>query len=169
MSTQKAASVRLAELEAEGVEVEPVWGNDYRLTVDLDTPEARVEFPRRFAALIQYVPGLTIVKQWPSRGGVGEHVHIVSGHRLGFQTRAAYQAFLGSDPLREMLGYFDVNNAMEEDPFVLFKPAEVICQDCGEKALNGYVAGDLCERMAKRNACVPETVCGGRLDGPRTT
>ena len=122
MSTQKAASVRLAELEAEGVEVEPVWGNDYRLTVDLDTPEAIAEFPRRFAALIQHVSDLTIVEHWTSRSGVGEHVYIVSGRRLGFQTRAVYQAFLGSDPLREMLGYFDVNNCAEEDPFVLFKP-----------------------------------------------
>ena len=41
-----------------------------------------------------------------------------------------------------------------------------VCQDCGEKALPGYVAGDRCERLAKRNACVPATVCGGRLDEP---
>jgi hypothetical protein len=41
---------------------------------------------------------------------------------------------------------------------------EPVCQDCGEKALSGYVAGDRCERLAKRNGCVPETVCGGRLD-----
>lgn len=30
--------------------------------------------------------------------------------------------------------------------------AKPVCQDCGEKALPGYVAGDRCER------------CGGRLD-----
>ena len=43
-----------------------------------------------------------------------------------------------------------------------------VCQDCGEKGLPGFVAGDRCERLAKRNACVPETVCGGWLDPPES-
>ena len=41
-----------------------------------------------------------------------------------------------------------------------------VCQDCGEKALPGYVAGDRCARLKRRNGCVPVTVCGGRLDQP---
>jgi hypothetical protein len=132
MSTQKSATVKLAELKAEGVQVDVVWGSDYTLTVDLDTQEAQLEFVRRFAALLQKVPGLEIVDEWTSRGGVGKHYVISSKQRLGFQTRAAFQAFLGSDPLREMLGWFDVNNNAEEDPFVLFKPFKAkyrICQD----------------------------------------
>lgn len=122
MSTQKAASQRLRELEAEGMKVEPIWGDDYTLTVDLDTPEAIAEFPRRFAVLLQHQYNLDIIEKWQSQGGIGEHVWIQSGSRLGFQTRAAFQAFLGSDPLREMLGWFNVNNQEEEDPFVLFRP-----------------------------------------------
>lgn len=33
-----------------------------------------------------------------------------------------------------------------------------VCQDCGEKALPGYVAGDRCARLRKNK------LCGGRLD-----
>jgi len=63
------------------------------------------------------------------------------------------EAFMGSDCITFPIVCPDCEN----------RP---VCQDCGEKALNGYVAGDRCERLAKRNACVPETVCGGRLDAP---
>lgn len=33
-----------------------------------------------------------------------------------------------------------------------------VCQDCGEKALPGYVAGDRCARAMRGK------LCGGRLD-----
>ena len=56
--------------------------------------------------------------------------------------------------------------ASEPDDDYDWEISRPVCQDCGEKALPGYVAGDRCERLAKRNACVPETVCGGRLDKP---
>jgi len=121
MSTQKPVSVALAELAADGIHVEPVWGNDYTLTVDLDTQEAILEFPRRLKAMQQHIE-IATVGEWKSRSGGGRHYQIASRRRLGFQTRAALQAFLGSDPLREMLGWFNVNNQREEDPFVLFKP-----------------------------------------------
>jgi hypothetical protein len=56
---------------------------------------------------------------------------------------------------------FEAKNEDEE-----YERSKPVCQDCGEKALPGYVAGDRCERLRKRNACVPATVCGGRLDEP---
>jgi len=41
-----------------------------------------------------------------------------------------------------------------------------VCQDCGEKGLPGYVAGDRCARtvVSQRNGVKVE--CGGRLDSP---
>ena len=121
MSHQKPARVKLAELKAEGVNVEPVWGDDYHLTVDLDTPESIRAFPHLLKALQERM-SVKLVESWTSRSGVGQHHYLRLNRRTSFQERAALQAFLGSDPLREMLGFLDVNNAEEEDPFVLFKP-----------------------------------------------
>ena len=41
-----------------------------------------------------------------------------------------------------------------------------VCQDCGERGLPGYVAGDRCARVvvSQRNGVKVE--CGGRLDPP---
>jgi hypothetical protein len=122
MSHQKPARVKLAELQAEGVQVEAVWGDDYHLTVDLDTPEAIREFPHLLKAL-QERRKAEVIDTWTSRSGVGRHYYLLLDRRTSFQERAALQAFLGSDPLREMLGFFDVNNCAEQDPFVLFRPA----------------------------------------------
>jgi len=63
----------------------------------------------------------------------------------------------------ELRLYFDSRFPAGDDDYD-WEISRPICQDCGEKALPGYVAGDRCERLAKRNGCVPETVCGGRLD-----
>lgn len=38
-----------------------------------------------------------------------------------------------------------------------------VCQDCGEKALPGYVAGDQCARLSGSGERI---ACGGRLDPP---
>lgn len=122
MSHERPAGLRLAELKEAGIDVVPIWGDDYHLTVDLDGDKAVSEFEKRWNALQERVPGLFLIDRWTSRSGNGQHVYIGSEKRLGFQTRATLQAFLGSDPLREMLGWFDVNNCGEEDPFVLFQP-----------------------------------------------
>lgn len=106
-------------LEA-GDSIDMVWGDDYTLTVDLDTPEAQKEFDRRLRSLQEYMV-VSVLDSWESRHG-GEHVVLKLHQRMGFRDRAAVQAFLGSDPLREMLGWLDVNNQPKEDPFVLFKP-----------------------------------------------
>lgn len=121
MSHQKPAKIALEEYRRSGYNVEPVWGNDYYLTVDLDTIEAISAFDYRLEVLQERMSAV-VEGRWHSKSHQGEHVYIKLNKRTSYKDRAALQAFLGSDPLREMLGWFDVNNQQEEDPFVLFRP-----------------------------------------------
>lgn len=111
----------LEEKQRDGYKLELVMGADTLLTVDLDHPHAIERFGQRLKILNEQGVFARKLDEWQSKSGVGWHVLVLLDTPLGFQQRAVYQAFLGSDPTRELLGYFNVNNRGSE-PFCLFRP-----------------------------------------------
>jgi len=119
MSKMQDIATSAAEKRAEGYEFEVVMGSPTLLTIDLDTEDAIAAFDKRLEILQQRI-ACRRLDCWPSKNG-GQHVVVILDVPMDWQKRAMFQAFLGSDPTRELLGYFNVNNKGSE-PFCLFKP-----------------------------------------------
>jgi len=121
----------LAAAHEAGWTVEPIYGDEHTLLLDLDTPESELLYAKNFNVAQRWI-GLVEIARWKSKSGVNTHV-VVSAPTtaLSLRERAALQAFLGSDPTRELCSWFQardggVGKVLREDPHVLFKP-------CGTK------------------------------------
>jgi hypothetical protein len=119
--SNKPIDATLQDKRNEGYRLELVMGADTLLTIDLDHQHAIDRFEQRLKILNEQGVFARKLDEWTSKGGTGRHVMVLLDYPLNFQQRAVYQAFLGSDPTRELLGYFNVNNKGSE-PFCLFKP-----------------------------------------------
>lgn len=92
----------LKRMRAEGfVTVEPKADE---LQIDIDTEEQLELFWKQYAVLKREYNGTTIVRNTPSRNGLpGRHIIIRMDWDLEPWERIAWQAALGSDPMRELL------------------------------------------------------------------
>jgi hypothetical protein len=118
MSEIRDITDAVEKLRNEGWLFEVVMADSYTLTIDLDTKEAIEKFDERLETLQKYL-SCRKLDEWPSKRK-GKHVRVALDEQMDVQSRAVMQAFLGSDPTREMLGYFDTRSGQE--PFCLFKP-----------------------------------------------
>jgi hypothetical protein len=98
-----------------------VMGDDFTLTLDLDTPEAVDVFTVNLA-ILQQIEEISEMDRWASKNGVGVHIKLRTKYRYYSDQRAGIQALLGSDPKREALGYVNGRKFPKEEPFCLFKP-----------------------------------------------
>lgn len=106
-----------------GRDFDVVMGDDFTLTLDLDTPEAIEVFTTNLA-ILQQVEEVTVMDSWKSKSGVGMHVKLRTKYRYYADQRAGIQAVLGSDSKREALAFVNARRFPKEEPFALFKPKE---------------------------------------------
>ena len=102
--------------------------NDYTLLLDLDNPEALAVFNINLTILQQHLE-VVVHDRWPSKSSTKiyphEHVVLKLGNPLTQVRRFALQAFLGSDPRRELLNCLGFCFWGVVGGNVLFKPAPV--------------------------------------------
>lgn len=94
-------------------------GNDYTLLLDYDEiseEQARKKLNERLC-LFGDVFKLRIDGQWLSRSGHGVHFKIKLWEPMVLKDRITYQALLGSDWKREMLGLWEADDNLE--PFLI--------------------------------------------------
>lgn len=91
------------------------------LLLDLDTPEALVQFDRVLPKLAENF-GPIQIDEWKSKSG-NTHAKITLSSEFPIAIRLALQAALGSDGIREVLAVKRMLNGCVE-PSVLFKPKE---------------------------------------------
>ena len=96
-----------------------VESSDSQLLLDLDTADDLLRYNSVFSHL-RNVFALREVDRWKSKSGKGLHV-VVACNPLPFPERAALQACLGSDPIREGLA-IAMHRDGKKDPSVLFMP-----------------------------------------------
>lgn len=120
MSQGQSIDKALKQVRAAGFDVEAVIGNDELLTLDLDNDLQLAVYEENIKILQGYIEAVEI-ERWQSKSGKGWHVIVEIADPLTAPQRAGLQAMLGSDPKRELLGYFNVNNR-DVEPFVLFRP-----------------------------------------------
>ncbi len=122
MSQGQSIDKALRQVQAQGFDVEAVVGNDRLLTLDLDNDLALAVYEENLPILQQYM-GCREITRWQSKSGKGWHAVVELDYPYHYTWRAGFQAMLGSDPKRELLGYFNINNR-DSEPFVLFKPKQ---------------------------------------------
>ncbi len=107
---------------------ELVVASDHQLLLDIDEQTTvdllhlRPDFDRVFSLIDEKFCGAEVVDSWRSRRG-NLHVVIEIGNSVTDQLACALQASLGSDPMREALGAWELQH---EDRTVrcLFKPRQ---------------------------------------------
>ena len=98
------------------------------LLIDIDSEESLKNFEATFAKFDLHVMRILTVVRYPSRsGGTGlpqEHVVLTLERDITPTERVMFQAFLGSDPMRELLSYVRILN---DDPGpTLFVDREIV-------------------------------------------
>lgn len=73
------------------------------LQIDLDNDTHRDAFERSFEIFNRELGGNFQMQRTRSKSGAGEHIRIKLGFDLDVWQRIAWQAALGSDPVRELL------------------------------------------------------------------
>jgi len=117
--------------------VEPVYGDEHTLLLDLDSPESEVTYQKNFEiATRRHWIDLIETERWRSKSG-NTHVVLKTSQTLNLRERSALQAFLGSDLTRELCSWYQAREgetgAIREDPHVLFRPKTL------EKAITDQV------------------------------
>lgn len=97
--------------------------NDIQL--DLDNPSLdNSTLDRAISILNSNGVPVSIVKRLPSKSGIGEHVYLSWPKPLTELERLLLQACLGSDRVRELLGYFRHLRGIEPVSCLFEKPEE---------------------------------------------
>lgn len=94
-----------------------------KLLLDLDSPAAVVQFEKTLPIIQRWMEAVE-TGRWLSKGG-NLHVVITLGEELPMANRLFLQAVLGSDGIREFLGFCRLQNGVEE-PSLLFRPRSVV-------------------------------------------
>jgi hypothetical protein len=105
---------------------EVVYGSEWTLQIDLDSPAAIYAFENQCALLFQRrEPPWTRVERWTSKSGEGEHVVLHLKEPTPILERILLQAALGSDIKRELIAWDSVKNN-RDNPLVLFRPKDPV-------------------------------------------
>lgn len=99
----------IAKCEAEGLVV--CYPKEDELFIDIDNEKHYEEYQRTSAILFREAD-ITQVKETISKSGTGKHIRIKMPFAMSDVERIAWQAALGSDPVRELLSML---RYMEED------------------------------------------------------
>ncbi len=99
----------------------PTYPADNELQIDLDNETHKAAFERSFCILQRELPEL-IAHRSVSRSGVGQHVRIKLPFVVTPMERIAWQAALGSDPVRELLSCLRCMRG-DAEPTMLIEPA----------------------------------------------
>jgi hypothetical protein len=102
------------------------------LLLDLDTSQQRDQYKVMFKRFNHLVKGANESDRWASKSGDGIHVVVTLPEPRPIEDRLLFQAVLGSDPVREMLG-LALLRAGEANPIMLFKPAAIASVEGGAK------------------------------------
>ncbi len=131
-----------------------IYPKNNELLIDLDTEEQVSQFERLITILSENYPELIVPQtidgresysiSWTSKGGEpGKHVKITLSRDLSPIERIAFQAALGSDPVRELLSLIRLEKRdfkptlFVEDPRTFpttkLNPEDYTCFECVEK------------------------------------
>jgi hypothetical protein len=107
----------------------PFESHSRLLMIDLDKSENEAVFDRNFPVLCQHMPGVVGPFKTTSKSGK-KHAYIQIP-RMSIMERLALQAALGSDPMRELLGFLRAkgyrNDRAPQSPIWLFEtPSEAV-------------------------------------------
>ena len=126
--TKHSIETALAQLRDQGHALEPVYGDEHILLLDLDTFANQMVYTKNLRYAQRWME-LIETDRWLSKSG-NLHVVLRTDACLGLRERAALQAFLGSDPTRELVSWFQAKESVlgvpQEDPHVLFRPVNSI-------------------------------------------
>lgn len=95
-----------ANAKTKGVAI--LWPKENELFLDLDSEAALFEAQLRVERLREIVPGLRIVKSYPSRTVGHHHMVVTCDGPLDEEGRVFLELALGSDPKRALLGMHEL-------------------------------------------------------------
>ena len=99
----------IEKMKAQGYEI--VYPAPNEIQVDIDTDEHYMLFQKQYDSLVREFPespGITLAMN-PSRNGLpGRHATITMPFDVSDVGRVAWQAALGSDPVRELMSLFRI-------------------------------------------------------------
>lgn len=104
-SDKEYSLLRIAALQkAKDAGLQVVYPENNELQIDADSEEDRHRFYRVFHILQRQHPEATY-QEWVSRSGNAWHIRVTLPFEVTALQRIALQAALGSDGVRELLGY----------------------------------------------------------------
>lgn len=113
-----------AENFAEKENLDIVFPAHNQIQLDIDNEESLKRFERAWKVFIQIYPEATFIKE-PSRSGKLDKYHITVNVspfiQLSMEERLFFQASLGSDPVRELLGWKRYKKGAEKPTFFFKK------------------------------------------------
>lgn len=110
--------------KAEALGLVCTWPTPHELQIDLDGPADRARFERAFSILSEHID-VKNVEVTPSSGGKGWHVRILLPFEVKDYERVAWQAAMGSDPVRELLALLSLHTGAGI-PTVLFETEKIV-------------------------------------------
>lgn len=120
-------SIEALQVLAEMDDCDLVVADDYTLLLDLDGGEDAVGFFWSQISMLERNRAMPLnagIDVWQSKSGENHHARIKLLAPMLLHERLLLQAVLGSDRVREALGYIRRVRAIE-NPIVLFKPRAV--------------------------------------------
>ena len=92
----------ITEMESKGYTI--VYPTPYELLIDMDTEEQFKLFQQQYVRLVRDYGSEIMMRVYPSRHGLpGRHAIVTMPFEVSDIERIAFQAALGSDPIRELL------------------------------------------------------------------
>jgi hypothetical protein len=132
----RTIDARVAELAGQGIAVDVIRGDPWTLLLDIDTLEAERVYKTNLPLLQRHIACDDLIcvfwehARWRSKSG-NWHIVVKVKYKPGFtcEQRAMLQAFLGSNPTRELASWIQSHAYPGEDPHVLFKPRRSTSSD----------------------------------------
>jgi hypothetical protein len=121
-----------------------VFPQPYELFIDLDNEHSYQMFIRLFQIFLKFVDGDASFTERPSKSGLPKrHVTVYMSRDVKDETeRVMFQAFLGSDRVRELLGYVQAANGDPHPTLFLEKGQDVLPAAPERAMLTGEILSD---------------------------
>lgn len=104
-----------------------VYPDDYQLQIDIDRAQALATFNKNLPKFKMHIAEVVKEERTPSKSGDPDKMHITLTLAVDFDTpgRIAFQAFLGSDPTRELLSYIRFTHD-DEHPTLFYEKKQLL-------------------------------------------
>jgi hypothetical protein len=113
-----------------GADEQVVFPADNELFLDIDSPEAESVYNKNKEKFEMHIAYIVSERRVPSRSGNGHlHIYVTLDRDIATSERVLYQAFLGSDPTRELLSFVRIMNQDEHPTLFIERKEQLLLGD----------------------------------------